>query len=87
MFGNAPVAYTVQKNGAIPGTLLTYEGKTDEGAELGGMDDYPYRKSGDSIVWTGAIKENVWLQLDLRVGVYTEQTLAVAGLASLWIEP
>jgi len=87
MFGNAPVAYTVQKNEAIPGTLLTYRGKTDEGAELGGTEDYPYRKSGDSIVWTGTIKDDVWLRLDVRVGVYTEQTLAVAGLASLWIEP
>lgn len=87
MFGNAPVAYTVNKGETIPGTLLTFEGKADEGAKLGGSDDYPYRKGGDSIVWTGAIKDNVWLRLDLRVGVYTDQTLAVAGLASIWIDP
>jgi len=87
MFGNAPVLYTVQKGQAIPGALLTYEGKTDDGAELGGMDDYPYRKIGDSIVWAGAIRENIWLQLDVRVTVYTEQTLTVTGFASLWIEP
>lgn len=86
-FGNAPVAYTVKKGETIPGTLLTYEGKADEGAKLGGTDDYPYRKGGDSIVWTGTIKENVWLRLDVRVGIYTDQTLAVAGLASIWIEP
>ncbi len=87
MFGNAPVAYTVKRGEAIPGTLLVYEGKTDEGAQLGGSGDYPYRKGGDSIVWAGALKENVWLQVNLRVGIYTDQTLAVAGLASLWIEP
>jgi hypothetical protein len=87
MFDNAPVAYTVKKGEAIPGTLLTYKAKTDEGAELGGTDDYPYRKGGDSIVWAGAIKENVWLRIDVRVGVYTEDTLAVAGLASIWVEP
>jgi len=86
-FSNAPVAYTVEKGEAIPGTLLTFEGKTEEGVRLGGTDDYPYRKGGDSIVWTGAIKENVWLRLDVRVGVYTDQTLTVAGLASIWIEP
>jgi len=87
MFGNAPVAYTVKRGEAIPGTLLTYKGRTGEGAELGGTGDYPYRRAGDSIVWAGVIKENVWLQVNLRVGVYTDQTLAVAGLASLWIEP
>lgn len=87
MFDNAPVAYTVKKDEAIPGTLLTYEGKTDEGAKLGGTDDYPYRKGGDSIVWTGTSKENVWLRLDVRVGAYTDQMITVAGLASLWIEP
>ncbi len=87
MFDNAPVAYSVKKGETIPGTLLIYEGKTDEGAKLGGTGDYPYRKGGDSIVWAGAIKENVWLQVTLRVGVYTDQTLAVAGLASVWIEP
>jgi hypothetical protein len=87
MFGNAPVLYTVKKDRAIPGTLLIYEGKTDDGAELGGMDDYPYRKIGDSIVWTGALKENIWLRLDVRVTVYTDEILTVTGFASLWIEP
>ena len=86
-FGNAPVAYTLKKGDTIPGTLLTFKGKADEGAELGGTDDYPYRKVGDSIVWAGTIKENVWLELDVRVGVYTGQSLTVAGLASVWIEP
>jgi hypothetical protein len=86
-FGNAPVAYTLKKGETIPGTLLTFKGKADEGAELGGTDDYPYRKVGDSIVWSGAIRENVWLELDVRVGIYTGQSLAVAGLASVWIEP
>lgn len=87
MFDNAPVAYTVKQGGTIPGTLLTYEGKTDDGAKLGGTGDYPYRKGGDSIVWAGTIEENVWLQVNLRVGIYTDQTLAVAGVASVWIEP
>ncbi|UCC65422.1 MAG: hypothetical protein JSV36_10420 [Anaerolineae bacterium] len=86
-FGNAPVAYTVKKGAPIPGTLLIYEGRTDEGAKFGGTDDYPYRKSGDSIVWTGTLEDKVWLDLDLRVGVYTDQSLTVAGLASVWIEP
>jgi len=85
--GNAPVAYTVKKGERIPGTLLTYQGKTDEGAQLGGTDDYPFRKGGDSIVWNGRIKDNVWLRLDVRLGVYTDATMAVAGLASLWIVP
>lgn len=87
VFRNAPVAYTVKKGGTIPGTLLAYQGKTDEGAELGGTEDYPYRRGGDSIVWAGAIKENVWLRLDVRVGAYTDSTMAVAGLASIWIAP
>jgi len=87
MFNNAPVAYTVKKGETIPGTLLTFEGKTDEGAKLGGTDDYPYRKGGDSITWTGTIKEKVWLRLDVRLGIYTDSTMTVAGVASIWIEP
>lgn len=87
MFNNAPVAYTVKRGETIPGTRLTYEGKTDEGAELGGTSDYPYRKIGDSIAWAGTIRDNVWLQLDVRASVYTDQSLTVAGLASVWIEP
>ncbi len=87
MFDKVTVAYTVKEEETIPGTLLIYKGKTDEGAELGGTDDYPYRKVGDSIVWTGSIKDNVWLRLDLRVTLFTEKSLTVTGLASLWIEP
>lgn len=80
-----PVTYTVNKGEPLPGTLLTYEGQTDDGALLGGLHEYPYRLSGDSIYWEGRLNEHASLKLDVRVVLYTEQSLHVAGLATIWL--
>ncbi|NLE75326.1 MAG: hypothetical protein GX605_01065 [Chloroflexi bacterium] len=81
-----PVSYWVNKGKAIPGTTITYVGRTDQGADLGGVEGYPYRKGADSILWEGKLRENVWLKLDLRTGVYDEERLQVVGLATVWVE-
>ncbi|MFQ6058671.1 MAG: hypothetical protein ACE5MB_07340 [Anaerolineae bacterium] len=82
-----PVASFVGKGKRLPGTLIEYIGPTDKGAELGGVEGYPYRKTLDSIVWEGQLKEDVFLKLDVRVVRYDERGLVVTGLASLWITP
>jgi hypothetical protein len=82
-----PVGYHVDQETSIPGTTITYVGKTDQGAELGNLEGYAYRKVGDSILWQGKLREGVWIGLDLRTMLITDTTLDVVGTADLWIEP
>ncbi len=83
-YGGA-VAYNVRQGNTIPGTLLTYEGETEEGARLGNVDGYPFRRAGDSILWEGMLVDDVYVRLDLRAVQYSERSLSVGGWATLWI--
>ncbi len=82
-----PVGYHVDRGTIIPGTMITYEGKSDQGAKLGGVEGEPYRQVGDAILWEGKLVEGVWVQLDLRTALVGEETLDVIGTADLWIVP
>lgn len=82
-----PVGYHVDRGTIIPGTTITYEGKSDQGAKLGGVEGEPYRQVGDAILWEGKLVEGVWVQLDLRTALVGEETLDVIGTADLWIVP
>jgi hypothetical protein len=75
--------HTVRKGDAIPGTTLTFLGRTDEGAQFGGIDGYPFRKLGDSVVWTGQVAPGVYVEMTYRVGAYTDDVLTVAGLGTV----
>jgi len=86
-FINAPVTYGVARNEYIPGTTIEYLGKEEEGAHLGGIDGYPYRKGADSILWEGKLREKVYLQLNVRVLYIGEDALRVGGTANIWIVP
>jgi hypothetical protein len=79
------VTYTVKRGEAIPGTLISYAGKTENGAELRGVTGYPYRKLGDSIGWSGRLRADTYLQTTLRVIAYTDDFLQVGGLATLGV--
>jgi hypothetical protein len=82
-----PVAYHVEKNGTIPGSVVTYLAKTDEGAQLGNIEGYAYRRLGDSITWKGQLRDRVWIELDLRTVLITDDALDLAGTAELWFAP
>ena len=82
-----PVAYRVEKGQAIPGSVVTYLGKADDGARLGNVEGYAYRQPGDSIVWEGKVRDRVWIELDLRTVLFTDDALSVAGTAELWFAP
>lgn len=82
-YPNAPVTYKVDKGDYIPGTLVKYVRKVEEGIELSGVVGYPYRKFGDSIVWEGKIRERIFLQLNVRVIFIAEDFINVAGTANL----
>jgi hypothetical protein len=77
------VTYNVRRGATIPGTLISYEGKTDQGAKLGGVSGYPYRKLGDSIGWEGRLRDNAYLDMTVRVIAYTDDFIQVGGLATV----
>jgi hypothetical protein len=81
------VTYRVEKGDYIPGTLVKYVSKQEEGIEVSGVEGYPYRKFGDSIVWEGKLRERVFLQLNVRVILITEDSITVAGTATLLLAP
>jgi hypothetical protein len=81
------VSYNVPQGKTIPGTTITYEGKTPDGAKLGGIEGYALRKEADSILWTGRLADKVFLGLDLRVVLITDSSLRTTGTATLFIAP
>ncbi len=66
-FGNLVMDYTVPAGVAVPGTTLIYEGIETQGigdqaselARFGGLSGYPNIAAGDSLLWTGRLRENV----------------------------
>jgi len=79
-------AYGMAKGAMIPGTTISYEGKFEEGAKLGGVADYPYRQEGDSIQWEGTLRPGVYAQFSLRVAQFDSRGLRVVGTVSVWLE-
>jgi hypothetical protein len=82
-----PVGYHIEVNETIPGTTISYLGKTEEGAQLGNIEGYAYRKLGDSIIWETRLRPGIWLELNLRTVLITDTLLDVVGTADLWITP
>jgi hypothetical protein len=82
-----PTTYTVKRGDAIPGTTITYEGASDSGATLGGVEGYAHRKVADSIHYEGKLREGVFLDTTVRVVFFNDDTLQVAGLATLGLWP
>ncbi len=79
--------YTVRKGDRIPGTTIVFRGKSDEGAQLEGVDGYPYRRIGDSVTWAGRLNSYAYMDSTMRVAAYTEDILTLAGLAEIAIVP
>ncbi|AOY79835.2 hypothetical protein BJP36_07730 [Moorena producens JHB] len=80
-----PVLYQVKQGETIPGTTLSYTGKTEKGAQLGGLPagESPYRQGGDSISWRGELRPRVYLDLVVRTAFYNEDRLNVTGFATV----
>lgn len=81
---HAPVVYSVDRETHIPGTTITYQGKSEHGGgKLGGIEGFPYRRLGDSIVWEGKLRDDAYLRLNVRTLLIREDSLKVAGIAKL----
>jgi hypothetical protein len=83
----APVTVNAKRDQPLAGTTITYLGSTEEGAHLGNVEGYAYRKVADSITWEGRLKERLHMRLSSRVVFYTDDNLQVAGTVALWIGP
>jgi hypothetical protein len=80
-----PVAYNVTKGGKIPGTTIIYTGETSDGAKFEGLEDYPFRKSGDSLLWEGTLRAGVYARLEARVLQFDARGLRTGGVMTLWV--
>jgi len=77
------VTYNVKRGALIPGTTISFAGKSDSGAELKGVSGYAFRRLGDSIGWQGQLRANTYLDMTLRVIAYTNDFLQLGGLATI----
>lgn len=85
-FENIPVievGFPVGEN--ILASTLVYEGVVTQGsnqfARLSGLD----YAQGDSVVWVGRLRDNVYVRYSLRVLSFNEDHINLAGGAELWI--
>jgi hypothetical protein len=77
----------------VPGSTIVYETTVTQGegqqatelARLSGTSGYPYLALGDSLVWTGRVRENVYVRYSMRVTTLNEYGLRLSGTAELWI--
>jgi hypothetical protein len=78
-----PVVYHIGKGASIPGTTLKFDGKTDNGAHLLGINGNAFFRLGDSVTWRGRLRPGVYADQSLRVLAYTDSFLDVTGLVTI----
>lgn len=73
----------------IIGTTLEYLGRYERGAQFLGwpQSQYPYRNTGDSIVWQGALRPEVGARFNLRLLTYGMEGARVGGAVTLLLPP
>lgn len=87
VFSAAVASYAVARGEFIPGTTYTYLGKSEKGAEFGGVEGYPYREVADSLDWSGQIRSNVFVDLTMRVSTIQDEEATLLGTATIWLFP
>lgn len=89
-FSNIVINYSVPAGQTIPGTTLVYDGLTQQAgidvAQISNSDRQTYHAVGDSLVWAGKLRDNVYLRYNLRIISFNENSVQVGGLAEIWIE-
>lgn len=80
-----PFTASVNKGGNIIGTTVGYAGENERGGEITGLPagDYPYRKIGDSITWTGHLCGDIVAQYSVRMLYYSGDQAQVGGVVTL----
>jgi hypothetical protein len=85
-YGGIIDRFIVPVGTVVPGTTIVYEGQAQEGVQLGGTGGYPYFAQGDSVIWSGRLRDNVTIRYDLRVEGFDENNLRLLGTAELWLQ-
>lgn len=94
-FNNVVVDYLAPVGREIPGTTMIYDGVVTTGqgdfattvAKLVSPLNTRQLSAGDSFTEIGAIRDNVFVEYNVRVIRFDENTIHLTGLATLWINP
>ncbi|MCP4363051.1 MAG: hypothetical protein GY796_34035 [Chloroflexi bacterium] len=90
-YGGIIINYNVPVGREVPGSTMVFEGVSNQSgitaAQLSGISGYAFFAQGDSLVWQGQLRENVYVRYDLRVVTLSEENLLLGGTAELWITP
>lgn len=71
----------------IAGTTLGYAGQGDRGGQISGLPEgeFPFRKIGDSIHWTGRVRADIPAEYNIRMLYYDANGARVGGIVTLGI--
>ena len=80
-----PYATTASAGATFGGMTLGYVASTDRGGELSGLpaNDYPYRKVGDSVKWSGQLRPDIGVTYNLRMINYATGSAQIGGVATV----
>jgi hypothetical protein len=83
---DAPVSLTIKTGTLLPGTSISYSGKSATGAAnvlITGL--LAPKQTGDTVDWQGAPVPNVQVRLNLRVATFDEQSITLVGTGHIEI--
>ncbi len=94
-FNNIFADYLTPVGREIPGTTMIYDGIITQGqgdfvttsAKLSSPLRTRTLAVGDSFTWVTAVRDNVYVEYNLRVINFDETDLHLSGTATLWIDP
>lgn len=94
-FNNAVVDYLAPVGREIPGTTMIYDGVVTTGsgdyattvAKLSSPLNTRQLSTGDSFTEIGAVRDNVFIEYNVRVIGFDEKNVHLTGFATLWINP
>ncbi|MCC6458536.1 MAG: hypothetical protein IT328_26545 [Caldilineaceae bacterium] len=80
-----PHSVTTAPGALFPGMTLGYSGQDERGAILTGLaeGEYPYRKIGDSVEWTGRLTPHLAVEYHLRLLYYQEANATLGGVVDV----
>lgn len=83
---DTPVTFNIKAGSLLPGTSIAYQGKSDTGSAKVMLDGLlAPKQTADSVDWNGTLSTNVTSKLALRVAMFDEQSITLAGTAHIQI--
>jgi len=86
-----PVTYNIKVGETVPGTTLRLERiDAERGAEFSGwsVEQIPFKKSGDSIIWDGSLRQGVAVTFkEMRVAFIGDTNVRLAGIVEVALLP